>query len=363
MIHAEAVELVPGVKNERLFHAANEFARASEVIRRYLHPHAVLHWIRHQAEGFLAEFGFGESLSIQPSYWLEIHTTSGVPEVFPLNIPEYGEQSVSYLEAPDFPPDIGQGLGRAYRMLSDAETGEGVIIVSPTDFYKDFGSRFDVINLFRVVENDGLGIRMVEGRYLLLDGALADHERAFLLNWHNPKANVPADASPDLIVRSPQRFQFGSQELGATDPIVAHAEELERIFSERFGKALLGGESDLGLYELVRSLVDSGVEDLMRAVLDKDAQRLLTTLRTMMVTSQRSWASERGIDPDEHLLDIFSGRRPIGGIHPLTGLPVEETSGVGLDSGEPCESEGLRRCVIHGEYEGESCPQCRRRES
>lgn len=360
MLRAETVELLPGVTNDRLFNAANEIRRAAEVMRQYLRPHAVLQWVSQQTEGFLAEFGLGESLSIQPSYWFELRDTNGFPGVFPLNIPEYGEQSASYREAPGFPSEIGLGLERAYRLLHEAQTGEGVVIVSPTNFYREYGSRFDVMNLFRVTKDDGAGTRVVEGRYVLLNGALADHERAFVLNWHNPEASVPSNTSPQLVVLSPQRFRYGEAALASRDPIVTHTQELERIFTRRFGKALLGGETDLGLYGVVRAVVASGAERLLRAVLASDAQRLLATLKELLVSSQRTWAGARGIDPDEHLADIFLGRRPIGGIHPITGLPVEDGSGMSLGEEDPCATD-VRRCAIHGEYEGGSCPQCRER--
>jgi hypothetical protein len=193
MASVETASFLPGVDDRRLFNAANEIARAQEVLREHLAPQAVLGWVRHQVEGFLAEFGFGESLSVQPPYWLEIARVEDSLQVYSFNLSEYGEQSASYFDAEGFPLQIGEGLHRAYSLLATSKEGEGVIIMSPSEFYQDYGSRYDVANVFRVAK-EGPNGRLVEGRYYLLNGRLTSSERAFVLNWHNSGASIPTDA-------------------------------------------------------------------------------------------------------------------------------------------------------------------------
>lgn len=369
MARVEVEDLLPGMDNDKLFNAANEIARASEVLSKHLAPYAVLEWLRGQAEGFLAEFGFGESLSIQPPYWLEISKTDADPQVFCLNLREYGEQAESYRDAPNFPEVVGEGLMSAYRMLSSAQAGEGVIIVSPTDFYKDYGSKYDVANFFRVVEVSKDGSRLVEGRYLLLNRGLTNYQRAFLLNWHSHEAHIPIDASAKRIVKSPQLFRFGELALNDEDPIAAHIDKLRRAFMSQFGKELLGGESDLSLYGVIRELVSQNLKSLHNFVLGKDEYSILRKLKDMMFSSQRVWAREREIDPDVHIEDILFGRTVIGGIHPATGESTDyykdPFTGEWI-AGSECEvnADGRKECPkCHRIYEGEECPQCRKVES
>jgi hypothetical protein len=117
----------------------------------------------------------------------------------------------------------------------------------------------------------------------------------------------------------------------------------------------LGGESNLDLYRTIRELVDEHLSSLNRAVIGKDEQGVLRKLKNMLIRSQRVWAHEQGIDPELHIDDITSGRLLLGGIHPVTGLPVRDGS---VFDSEPCGAE-TKRCAEHGDYEGEECPVCK----
>lgn len=360
MAAAVIEQFLPGVENDRLFSFANELKLAQEVLREHLAPQAVLSWLRHQVESFLTEFGVGEALSIQPSYWFELQSIDGDHQVFSLNIPEYGEQSESYVSVEGFPHATGEGLISAYRLLSSADAGDGVIIVSPTEFYEEYGSRYDVANLFRVVEVRDDGYRLVEGRFLLLNGGLTSYERAFLLNWHDLEARVSADASAHEIVRRPQRFHYREQILDEEDPIAAHAAFINYVFKQQFGKDLLGGDNDMAMYETVRELVDRRLHSLHQFLLVGDKERFIGSLRGMMFGSQREWARERGIDPEAHIQDILFGRVSVGGIHPITGLPVDDGLDSMLNGIESCGEVGSKHCAEHGDYEGKACPECRK---
>lgn len=357
----EAERFLPGVDNDRLFNFAHELAKAQEVMQRYVAPHAVLHWLRNQTESFLAEFGVGEAFSIQPPYRFKICDQNSSVKVFSSQAPEYGEQSASFRSAEGFPNEISEGLARAYRLLSVAEEGEGVIIVSPSDFYRDYGSRYDVANFFRVVEVQSDDSRLVEGRYTLLNGRLSDGERAFLLNWHGGESRIAGNTTPNEIVRTPQRFCYRERELREEDPIAAHVTFFARVFEQQFGKRLLWKERDQSMHKEVMGIVGRNLELLRSFLLAGNKKGFMGRLKAMMLESQSRWAEEEGIDPKRHLADLLEGRLIIGGIHPVIGMSTEDAfGGTDLNIFNLGAEKQKGQCAKHGKYEGDECPRCKK---
>jgi len=343
---------LPGVSNERIFSFANELVNAQRVINEHLAPQAVLKWLTNQVEFFLTEFGVGEPLVIQPSYFLKIIKAGGEVKVGLLDVDEYGNQAGSFENTDGFPEAIAKGLRRANEMLAEAKKGEGVVILSPTDFYQDFGSKYDVMNLFRVMEIGDDGSRVVEGRFLLLNGGLDSAERVFLLNWHNDQVNIPLEATPDLIVSSPQQFSYGEDVLEKSDPMIKHTEMLRLNFRQRFNKDLLKGEVDWSSYERVKRLVGGQIHLLRELLLVREESGFVNKLKSMMIESQRLWAETNWIDPDIHIAAIFTGQLQLGGIHPLT----KESDPFANSDGVENSVKKCRKC--QSEYLGSGCPHC-----
>jgi len=313
------VQLFPGrVDNDRVFNVAHELEGAIRVLAEHAKPKAVENWLGNQVSSFLAEFGMGETLAVQLPYWLVVETDEEGVNVSVLNIPEYGEQSQSYVEAGDFRPAVHEGLMKAYKLLSEAEEGEVVIIVSPTELYQEYGSINDVANPFRVVKKREDGSRLVEGRYLLLN-VLKNYERAFLLNWHGDRAGISADASPEEIVSSPQKFRLGERMLKKEDPMAAHALFLNQRFKQQFGKDLLAGESDLSLYGEITELVQANLSFLYNSLFLEDREeskfQFFSKLKEMIIDCQGFWAEVKGIDVKDHMRRFYAGYLPIGAFH------------------------------------------------
>jgi len=354
------IQLFPGVDNDRVFNFAHELERAMPVLAEHARPEAVENWLGNQVRSFLAEFGVGETLSVQLPYWLVIETGEEGVNVSVFNIPEYGEQSQSYTEVSDFPPAISEGLMQAYDLLSSAEKGEVVIIVSPTEFYQEYGSKNDVANLFRVVKVREDGSRLVEGRYLLLN-ILEDYQRAFLLNWYG-RAGIDANASPEKIVSSPQKLRLGETMLKEEDPMAAHALFLNQLFRQQFGKDLLAGESDLSLYGKITELVKTNLSFLYNSLFLEDREeskfQFFSKLKEMMIDCQGFWAEVKGIDVREHIERFLAGQLPIGGFHSFEADSTIETN----SSGEVVKNVSCHFCgktvdavKVHDKI---ICPKC-----
>lgn len=337
------ITLVPGYYNDQIFNVSSETEKTLEALSNKFSPQVILEWLKNQVTFFLAEYGVGENLSIPPSYWQEIKKNDDGIGVWVSNLNEYGEQSASFIESRGKEDAVSQGLVKAYQMLTEGNAGEGVVIVSPKELYVDYGSNYDVLNIFRIVNIAGDGSRLVEGRYLLLNGGLTSVERTFLLKWHNREAGVSIDATPEQIVASPQPFVLEERFLREEDSIASYAFYLDKVFFTRFRKNLLGGDNDFSMYEKINQIVAEGISDLRNFLLEGNKAGFLKKLRKMVEESHERWARINGICVETHLQMLASGLlQNLGAFH----------------GGSIGDNSDSKEAPINGESKVITCPHC-----
>jgi hypothetical protein len=358
-VSPDRIELAPGIESDKIFNFAHELHKTFEVLRRNVSSQVVLQWLQKQVEFVLTEFGVGESLAIQPPTWQLVRLgPEGNLEVLSQTAQDYGNQLPSFLKAEGFPSPVREGLWRAYRGLAQAGAGEGYVRYSPTDFYRHLGSRYDVLEFYRVVETGSDGFRLVETRYVLLN-ILPDYARATVVNWHGERPSLPADVSPEQLISSPQKFRFSDLALRAQDPIAAHAAWLEQRFQQQLGRPMMAGDDDRSLYAMVETLVKDHVDQLRQLLLAEDNRAFIRKLKDLILKSQSGWAETKGLDPVRHLEDILAGRIVMGGVEGTLSFDADKDVFQVIRELFGWGTEGVKRqCRIHGEYAGNHCPQC-----
>ena len=324
-------------------------------------------WVGTQVFFFLAEFGAGKTLSVQPPYRANLYFDDGGVVVNSFNLPEYGNQKDSYTSFEGIAEPVRKGLELVYETLGRSKPGEGVARVSPTEFYVNYGSKYDVIELQLVEGFAEDGSRIIRGRYLVLDRPMNREERCFVNNWHAGVASSEGvvtmgggevSYSTQALVMNPQWFVYENVEGDAT---LGHVKKLNAAFYEKFGRELVG-ETDFSMYGAIKKRVDDNVVDLVEMLLDERGDEFVGRLSEMMFSSQREWAVRQNIDPDQHIWKIRTGQIPIGfeigGFGEMVWDPVAKTW---YESGS---SEGTKHCLVHEEdYRGDACPKCKPRES
>lgn len=388
---------------DQVFSFEREFRRVREVMARFGETVGVpvaLDWMRRQTRSFLTEFGVGDrALVVQPLTRYTIRDEERGIGVYGHRLNAFGELLEEYLDFDEQPEAIREGLRRAFTSLREADPGEGVVILSPTELYADYDSRGNVLNPMVVVDRSQDGVEVV-GWFLFLDRELTDLERVSLLALHAHGLIRPGDSGFDLdeaswfaafersedgragipfaerLVQTPARFVFPASvaelrqlpqyptapyELDTTYSVLAgYLQRLDALFEERFGRRLWDFEvaGERHLRERIEHLVAENIQGLMGLLLRQDKRSFLTTLWRLVSLGQRSWAKASGRDSDEYLTALQMGRIRVVGFHPVTGLPIEDGGGMSSAS-ESCEPDGRKRCAVHGEYEGESCPTCK----
>lgn len=358
-VSPDRIELAPGIESHKIFNFAHELKKTFEVLSRNVSSQVVLQWLQKQVEFVLTEFGVGESLAIQPPTWQLVRLgPEGNLEVVSQAAQDYGDQLPSFLKAEGFPPAVKEGMWRTYSGLAQAGVGEGYVRYSPTDFYRHLGSRYDVLEVYRVVEAASDGFRLVESRYVLLN-ILPDYQRAAVVNWHDGRAGLPADVSPEQLISSPQKFRFSDFVLRSQDPIAAHAVWMEQKFQGQFGRRMMAGDNDRSLYAMVETLVKDHVGQLRQLLLAEDGRGFIHKLKELILTSQSGWARVKGMDPARHLEDILAGRIILGGVEGTLSFDPDKDVFQTIRELFGWESEGSKKqCLVHGEYDGDYCPEC-----
>lgn len=355
MIFQESIEFKPGVKVDHIFNVGHEIEKTFEALRKKVEPEVVMQWLQNQVKFVLSEFGVGEMLALQPPNYQLVRNNQGVLQVMSAEASAYGDQLPSFLAAQGFPEPVREGLFKVYTGLAEAQTGEGFVRYSPTEFYQHLNSITDVLEIYRVIEAREDGSRLVEGRYVLLN-VLPSSERAFVINWHNLKTGITAEASPDLLIASPQKFPFSNFSLRSEDPVAEHMSRLEQEFLQQFGHGLMYGDIDKSLYALVENLAARNIHELGRVLINGG---FIEKLKALILLSQAKWARFKGIDPIKHLGDIFSGRIILGGSEGILSFDTDQEVLLTVDRILGLEKErSKKQCSVHGDYDGDNCPQC-----
>lgn len=277
-------------------------------------------WMFNQIYYFLTEFGAGRLLPIQPSYQAEIEVDEdGRFSVYALNLQDYGEQKRSYVSFDGVDVAVRDGLVTAYSTLSTMNPGEGLFRLSPSEYYTAFGSTYDVIEFYRVVEKKESGGRLIEGRYLILDRILSSQERTFIVNQNdvsggafitNTSGTEIIRSTPESIVRNPQMTIY---EPTSADPILDKIWQVASSYTAAYGKPLVS-ETDFFMYEKIQERVAENMPLILELCSKSqvDDREMIALLRSMMFSSQKQWAEMKGLDPDEHIQKIIDGEIVIG---------------------------------------------------
>lgn len=322
----------------------------------------VTKWVGTQVFFFLTEFGAGKTLSLQPTYQSELLEEEGEVVAYAFNIRDYGDQKKSQISFEGIDEAVRLGLSRIYSLLGELPENHGLVRVSPTEFYKDFNSSYDVVELYRVVSVREDGSRVMEGRYVVLDGVLSREERMFVANIHTGYDLVNGVVGTDgevveyshtNLVMNPQRVVYDSR---SEDPTLLHVKDLNNLFRNKFGRDLVK-EIDIEMYHKIDHRVKENIEDLVELLMCNDRLGYVAKLKGMMFESQKEWAVSKGIDPVWHMNEIIAGRFAvgfeIGGFGESVWDPVAKKwyDGGGVD--------GKKHCFVHEEdYWGERCPRC-----
>lgn|SRR3989344_3427202 len=310
-------------------------------------------WVGAQAFFFLTEFGAGKRLPVQPSYLAEIVTQTNEPEVYAFNLRDYGNQKKSYVDFDGVHPFVRKGLSRIYGGLAMMAENEGMIRVSPSEFYTNFGSHYDVVEFYRIREVREDNSRLMEGRYMVLDRKLSKEERLFLVNgMQDDRGTVPAfDGTNDLpysienLVLNPRMVSYTR----GSDPVLDFMVSMSAEFNHRFGEPLVHS-MDFHMYETIASRVADKASALVDLLLEGSEQQVIDLLRTMMFDSQREWAVYNNLDPDLHVQRILDGEIEIGFEMATTGDPLLNTW---FDT-----IVAERYCEMHAKYYHGNCPDC-----
>jgi hypothetical protein len=394
---------------DQVFNFTHERRRAAEAMQRFgeaVGAHAVLRMLHLQTRSLLTEFGVGEkALTVQPMTRYTMKHIDGEWGVYAHRLDEYGEQLETYVDFDDFPEAVSDGLRKTFSSLSEADVGEGVVIVSPTELYKDYDSKGNVLNPFVVVAR-GEDTVEVASWFLFIDKKLSDSERAFLLNIHDiDLANADGTAGVDLtddrwtrlqdgdgrgasdstfaerIVKSPKEFVFpvGKDHLQhlRANPIDGddfqamhrmlgmYIAQIDRIFQSRFKKYLFefDTEGEKNLRRRVERSIHENIQGLMGLLLRDDKRGFLETLWGMLSFGQRHWAQDSGRSVDDYMSALQDGLIQIAGFHPTTGESTatyrDPLTGEWID-GDACEETGEEKeCPqCNRQYTGNHCPFC-----
>lgn len=264
---------------------------------------------------YLTEYGAGKKLPIQPSYWGELHPSDDGLRVFTPNLHDYGDQKESYVSFDGIDEVVRKGLDAIYENLNGMDVGEGMFRVSPSEFYKQFGSKNDVVEFYRISKIYEDGRREFEARYLVLDRVLSREERLFLANnCYGSFENIPQTTGNERVSYSIDNLALNPQKIrleDVDDSILLMMWEMVNRFEAKFQTSLVK-DTDFVMYEKIMKRVSENLPSYLDLLMAKEIYATWYLLKSMMFGSQRDWAMLRGIDPARHIHDIEDGQFVIG---------------------------------------------------
>ncbi len=350
---------------ESVFNLKHDYEQAMKVLGQGFGVIPVLKNIEEQVTTFLTEFAVGkEALTIQPptDYTIKINTDNNI-EVFASSFTEYGEQLQGYLDFSEMPQVISDGLQQAFITLSTLNPGEGMVIFSPTEFYKEYDSSSDVINPLLVTnviknEKDELIEIKAKGWFLFPNKKLSSSERQLWLECHQFEEVTANDLKPESLVMRPHYLPMSDNQNGI-DPDVAIKEYVSWInsnFIDQTGKALF--IKDINEEEKtrqgIRQKVKFHINELYDMVVNFKETAFYQRLWQWIKDGQKVWANNNDIDFDWWWNQLQYGIVQIAGFH-----PADMSNGTDLNSRFNKDSFGRHgHCKHHGEYEGDHCPKC-----
>ncbi len=326
----------------------------------------ILKNIEEQVTTFLTEFAVGkEALTIQPptDYTLRINQM-GEMEVFASSFTEYGEQLQGYLDFSEMPQTISQGLQKAFMRLATLDPGQGMVIFSPTEFYQQYDSSSDVINPLIVThmikdEQDKVVEMGVRGWFLFPNKKLSQQERELWLKCHQLEEVNREDIDPKNLVMNPHVLPTSKEALDSNLAIKEYISWINRNFIDQTGEPLFTkdvnqeDEVKMGL----RQKVQHHIHKLYDQVINFKEMSFYKTLWQWIKEGQKSWAEHNEIDFDWYWNQLEFGLIQIASFHPSSS----DSDPFSSNSWDKTEEAGVSGyCKYHGNYEGHSCPKCKR---
>lgn len=312
-------------------------------------------WVSTQTFFFLTEYGAGKRLQVQPPYLADlIPNKNGEVDVYAFNLRDYGNQKDSYVDFSGIDVAVREGLNRIYSQLATMDENEGMIRLSPSEFYKDFGSHYDVVEFYRVRKVKDDGSRVIEGRYLVLEKVLSQQERLFLINLANSEVKGVLsfdetqllDYSADNLALNPRKIEYPQTE----DPIFRLMEHLAGAFEKEFDSSLLAS-TDFYMYERIMDRVKAHIGLLVDLLLLGNEKTVINLLRNMMFESQYEWAESKGINPDDHIQKILDGDILLG--FEMATEFSDPVANQWFDT-----KNGLNFCGLHSRSYQKTCMDC-----